>query len=333
MIEEDRKSLGMTIGKAHKIISKWTKDYKKANKNARQLKILLTDGLKIGDGISQQDMGNNHIIMMGMHPYSLSEKDRRMADMDFVKMGTTFFHELAHYEDDVSGRMSKEDAITCISKFHNIDYHKKNWNKMSHEISAEYRGVMSMWAQMEQMYPDDADRLMLERLTEWAKNTNYILKAPKDRFTSKTQVKFLFHRAAIERMNEKKDLPDAFRGCRDEVVQMLTDEYGNIRTEYGPIYEQLAHEPSGREMDLKMAALVLYIHPELYGRYPEIDARELNPKIVFGTDMPESPDEIWNRIKICDDKDIFMEHEKPYEKIGNGITEALEQMERNEMSL
>lgn len=171
MIEEDRKSLGMTIGKAHKIISKWTKDYKKANKNARQLKILLTDGLKIGDGISQQDMGNNHITMMGMHPYSLSEK-----------------------------------------------------------ISAEYRGVMSMWAQMEQMYPDDADRLMLERLTERAKNTNYILKAPKDRFTSKTQVKFLFHRAAIER-------------------------------------------PSGREMDLKMAALVLYIHPELYGRYPEIDAR------------------------------------------------------------
>ena len=103
-------------------------------------------------------------------------------------------------------------------------------------------------------------------------------------------------------------------------------------------------------MDRMMASLVFYLHPELYELYPQIDPKEMEPRVVFGMDIPETREQLWERITPCNNKDIFRSQEgqdiekttpehmgdkgtyqdEDYDEIGRSMSQALDEMERKE---
>lgn len=217
-------------------------------------------------------------------------------DLDFVKLGVTMFHEIGHYERSFK-KPTKELQISELSKFGNAEYYEYNWQNMQHEIDAEYTGIMSMWKKMKEFVPDKADKLMLEHLTDRARNTVYMIRMPKEGFTSKTQINSLFEQAYD---NASRTLPLGFLRSDDEIARMCTTDDKILRLEYAAIYNKLVTPVSGKEMDKMMASIVSYIHPELQETYSTIDFDSLNPSHIFKIPIPETTDEIRKRLGLDD---------------------------------
>ena len=344
----DSTSMGFTMKKAGRLILKKVDMYKKAHQGRVHIDVMFDRGMKVGDGFFEPRADGRHRLIMGIWPYSISDNTTILTNRDILKLDMTAEHELIHHTQYMYDDRLKDDIICEISKCHNIRYYRNNWSRMPHEIDAEFRSTMITIDDMRETYPKiiderihmtEGEAMVLARLTERARNGNYILDPPKEPFSSKMQVRLLFRIAEKNRPNERKGLPLEFLHSNDEVAQMLVDENKIVRPEYIPIYQQLAHEPSGKMMDKKMAALVLHLHPELYERYPQVGPKEMKSSVLFGIDMPETKDEVWNRIVPCNETDIFacsvetLSQEESYEQFGYDMAKKLDGMMNQESSL
>lgn len=294
-------SIDLQNEQAFRLLNTW------ANKNnENKIPIEFSKEIGIGNGNSKFSNRKLQCIEIGIYPLtgSISDRDKIMKDSDFVTIGITMFHEIAHYDQKLSLNISKEILISELSKFGNSQYYHDNWHKLAHEIDAEYTGIITMWEHLDSIYPDDADIFMLDRLADrtMPDKTPYIIQKPENGFQSKEQIEELFEKAYDESLISKRELTPKFLRSGDEIAQLFTYNGSGIRIEYYPFYHQL-QTARGLDADTKMASLVTYIHPELQNEYPELNFAEFDPLLVFGIPMPETREEILNRIELqFDDK-------------------------------
>lgn len=282
-------------------------------KNDADYEIQLLKHTDVGFGGQEPPDEKGHVkITIGIAPYSDLPifKDRRVNDLDVMKLLITEVHELTHLRRETSLDTDDEIEISSLSKCMNKKLYLHNWPRMPHEIDAEYNAVMEVWSVAEELWGDKADTLMFKYLEYRAKNTDYMIDMPKGGFKTKEQVDILFNDAyqkAVEGpMNDghgraMRELPPGYLEEIDELSKMFAeyDETGRravIRYEYIPFRDGLLKSETGAEFDRKVASLVAYIHPELQELYPSLDFKKLDPEIVFGMPMPESPKKIMDRI-------------------------------------
>lgn len=86
---------------------------------------------------------------------------------------------------------------------------------------------------------------------------------------------------------------------------------------------------TGAEFDRKVASLVAYIHPELQELYPSLDFKKLDPEIVFGMPMPESPKEIMDRIYQDEGKEQATDRIRGLRSLISKIAGAAESQNRS----
>lgn len=299
----------MTDGKGFDQIKLWLKPYVQN----KPLKIKFSDRLDMGRGSEKPNRSTEkRQLTIGCMPHSTSVFSRSvaMSDYDFIKISITAFHELAHFDQETSDDTSKEILTSLLSKCYNWKYYRANWEKFPHEINAEYKGVMTVWNRLrdlceERFQGEDAkekgrqmaDQLMLDYLTNKAENFVYIFKVPEDGLQSKEQVEALFEEAYDKSLNEKRDLPQNFKTIEGDVAKLFKPDDKGKYLDYNLFYMQLMNAQTGRELDLKMASLVSYLHPELQDA-SKLDFEELNPKLIFGISMPETSDELKSRLKL-----------------------------------
>lgn len=291
--------------KVFNLLNGWAKSYLQSNNYDMQIRF--NEDIPMGNGTTNEDI---HNITIGIHPVKLNglSKYQQIEDNQFVKIGITMFHELSHHEQKTNDNIPKEIILSDLSKYGNLQYYKKNWYQMPHEIDAEYGGVMQMWSKLKGEFPDKADRLMLDHLTYRAENTLYMINMPEEGFTSREQIDTLFDQAYDRSLSERfeedvcyRKLPSGFLRSDDEVAKLLTNNDRTPRLEYVHIYQQLITPNTGSHMDTMMSSLVSIIHPELQEKYPAIDFDELNPAKVFGIPVLETTDEIRKRLNLHDD--------------------------------
>lgn len=284
----------MQNNKVFQLFKAWTKSYSTDNKN--EIKLIFDENTPMGFGSCNKD---ENIITVGIEPYkrNLISKYQPIKDSDFIRMGVTLFHELTHYEQKTQDNAVKEITISELSKYGNPDYYLYNHHRLLHEIDAEHTGIMTMWGRLSEIYPNKADKLMLDHLTDRVTNTVYMIDQPKEGFTSREQVETLFEQAYD---NSVRELPPGFLRSDDETAHMLTTEDRVLRPEYAAIYNKLTAPPSGEAMDKMMSSLVSYIHPELQETYPDIDFDKLEPSHIFKVQMPETSEEIRDRLDLDD---------------------------------
>lgn len=316
---ENNISLNMNNGRAFELLRSWLEPYAK-NKH---LKFDFTRKLDMGNGyespntkkktLLQNENKDLHTIYIGIDPHSTSifSRSKLMSDYDFIKISITAFHELAHFDQETSDNASKEILTSLLSKCYNWKYYRANWEKFPHEINAEYKGVMTVWNRLQDLCEERfqgedakekgrqmADQLMLDYLTNKAENFVYIFEVPEGGLQSKEQVEALFEEAYNKSLNEKRDLPQNFLRMEGDVAKLFQSDEENKYLDYNPFYMQLMNAKTGRELDLKMASLVSYLHPELQDVHSKLDFNELDPKLIFGIPMPETPDELKKRLKL-----------------------------------
>lgn len=286
-------------------LADWKLDYRQNE----YINLRLTDEETLGDGITRYHENLDAVDMyVGIYPLSASlfERYKPIKDSDFVKMGVTFFHEMAHYQDHVSENTNTNVMISDLSVQHNNKYYHTVHHKLPHEIKAEYSGVMSMWSALESEWPDAADRLMFDYLdyrTEKSERVRklYMIERPEGGFQSKQQVKDLFNAAYEESLTGKRHLPDTFLTFDDDTSRLLaTDDGRSVRTEYVPVYMELLKADTGMDTDHMMASLVSHIHPELQDMYAQIDFEKLEPAEIFESPVPETTEEIRSRLGYRD---------------------------------
>lgn len=245
------------------------------------------------------------IIKTPLSSSSLFNRYKQISDADFVKTGVTLFHELAHYAQNKSEDTAEEIRISDLSKYHNNNYYYSCWNNLPHEINAEYIGVMSMWNVLEDEYPNVADKLMLDYLSDRA-SANYMIQLPDEGFQTKEQVELFFEAAYETAVNGPRKLPPEFLHFEDEVPDLLTDEYHNMSSGYVLVANRLLSTNPGSITDKMMASLVAHLHPELQASYKQIDFKDLDPLAVFGHSLPETTEESRDRLGIgLDGHDSF----------------------------
>ncbi len=295
-------SLNLKSNQTFKLYNDWSSEYLEHTDDT--IHISFSDSFSIGSGSTKHNINNNsYQIQIGIAPISLSIFKRRQMinDLDFIRIGVTMFHEFAHYDQNSSNNTSKEILISDLSKYKNVSYYEQNWSKFPHEIDAEYTGVMSMWEHLKDIYPDNADILILEYITYRATKTDYIFKIPEEGLQSKDQVEMLFEKAYDDSLITSRKLSVEFFRSYDEIAQLFTNNACVLRSEYYPFYRQIQIAKTGQETDLKMASLVSYIHPELQKVYPLLDFSKLNPSSIFGISIPETRKDILDRIEILSD--------------------------------
>lgn len=265
----------------------------------------------LGSGsLKHSTVNGSYEIEIGIAPLSTSflAQNKTVDDLNFVKLGIVMFHEFAHYDHNTSEEISKDILLSDLSKFQNNQYYEFNWSVLPHEIDAEYTGVISMWMHLKDSYPNEADKLMTKRLTDRARTTKYILSVPDGGFQSKEQITQMFEDAYDCSLNSKRIFPSGFLRFDDEISRLFTTEDRVLRAEYQPFYRQLVEAQTGKELDLKMASLVSYLHPDLQPMYPRLNFKELNPKSVFGIFMPETVEEIRTRIDMSQTFSLFSDN-------------------------
>ena len=281
----------MQNNKVFRLFKIWTDTY--LDEHNTKIKLVFDETLSMGFGNCNED---KNTITIGIEPYkrNLLSKYQQVKDSDFVKMGVTLFHELTHHIQNMDN-ISKDIQMSMLSKHGNPNYYYHNHQSLLHEIDAEYTGIMTMWGRLSEIYPDKADRLMLEHLTGRATDTVYMIGLPKEGFQSRKQVETLFEQAYD---NASRELPPGFLRSDDETARMLTTKDRVLCPEYAPIYNKLT--AAGDHMDEMMASLVSYIHPELQDTYSDIDFDELDPSHIFKIPMPETSEEIRDRLNMDD---------------------------------
>lgn len=257
----------------------------------------LSPNTEIGYGTFKRSIDKPYEIKVGISPYSKSFIKRNVIakDLDFVRAGTTMFHEFAHYE-QYKVQDNTEILISDLSKQGNIEYYKHNWTMLPHEIDAEYSGVMSEWDYLENVFPAVADELIENYLKYRTENTKYMIELQENSVISKECIEQLFEMAYDRSLIDRRTIPNNFLRSGDEVAQIFTFEDKTLRREYEPFYRQLQTAGTGQEIDAKMASLVSYLHPNLQDLYSGLDFNKLRPESVFRIPMPESRDEIIARI-------------------------------------
>lgn len=310
-IESEKNILNLTMNDVMIIMKKINETYRQ--KNSTDYEIQLSRRTDVGFGGQKPPDEKGHIkITIGIAPYSDLPifKDRQVNDLDIMQLLITEVHELTHLRRETSLDTDDEIEISSLSKCMNKKLYLHNWPRMPHEIDAEYNAVMEVWSVAEELWGDRADTLMFKYLEHRAKNTDYMIGIPEGGFQTKEQVDALFNDAyqkAVEGpMNDgygraMRELPPGYLEEKDELSKMFAeyDETGRkaiIRYEYIPFRDGLLKSKTGAEFDRKVASLVAYVHPELQELYPSLDFKKLDPEIVFGVPMPESPKEIMDRI-------------------------------------
>lgn len=210
-----------------------------------------------------------------------------------------------------SNNTPKEILISDLSKFNNPQYYRKCWNTFPHEIDAENSGVMTMRSKLESEFGTQANDFILEYLEHRSGETLYMFHESELQSCSKNHVNDLFETAYDQSLTNKRSLPHGFLRYQDEVAQLLTDKDHNLRPEYVPIFNKLIITENGAELDLRMASLVSYLHPELQDMYPQLDFKELHSSSVMGITMPETSEEIKARILPIDNSILFSTNEYP----------------------
>lgn len=283
-------------------------EWKLGHPQGKNISLELIDDETLGNGfIRYFDHTDAADLYIGIYPLSTSIFKRHIPikDSDFVIMGVTFFHEMAHYKEHILG---ETDVImnSDLSVQYNKDYYHTMHHKLPHEIKAEYSGVMSMWSALESEWPDAADRLMFDYLDYRTEKTGqtrklYMIERPDEGFQSKQQVKDLFNEAYEKALTEKRSLPDAFLTYDGDTSRILaTDDGRGVRTEYVSVYMELLKADTGMDTDQMMASLVSHVYPELQSMYTGLDFEKLEPDKVFHTPIPETADEIRSRLGYKD---------------------------------
>lgn len=280
----------MQIRQMTKLFDAWSEPYLN-----NEITLKYDPTVEIGFGSTNSEQQE---IIVGIKPFGNGpiSSFRQIPDKYFVKAGIVLFHELTHHIQNTD-KASKDIQMSMLSKHGNSDYYYHNHQSLLHEIDAEYTGIMTMWGRLSEIYPNKADRLMLDHLTDRVTNTVYMIDPPKEGFTSRKQVETLFEQAYD---NAFRELPPGFLRSDDETARMLTTEDRVLRPEYAAIYNKLTAPPSGEAMDKMMSSLVSYIHPELQETYPDIDFDKLEPSHIFKVQMPETSEEIRDRLDLDD---------------------------------
>lgn len=276
------------------LLTAWSESY--IQKQNETILFSLSPSMKIGSGSFERFIDKPYEIEVGISPYSKSFMKRYIPvrDLDFSRACVTIYHEFAHYE-QYKAQSDTEILASDLSKHGNTEYYKYNWNIMPHEIDAEYSGVISAQKHLRDTFSNNADELIEQYLRYRAENMKYMIKVP-DGSISEKGIEELFEKAYDRSMTNKRIIPSNFLRSGDEAAQMFTFEDGTLRREYELFYRQLQTAGTGQEMDMKMASLVSYLHPDLQGLYPGLNFTVLKPESVFGIPMPESRDEIMARI-------------------------------------
>lgn len=253
---------------AMKKLLSWKSDYF----HTESVDLKFVNDIMLGEGMMRYyEHSDSADMYIGISPLSISFFDRYMpiTDSDFVLMGVTFFHEMAHYQDHISDHTDTNVLISDLSVQYNIDYYHSTHHKLPHEIKAEYRGIMSMWSVLENEYPEHADSLMFDYLNYRTMHSNrtrklYVIERPDDGFQSKQQVKDLFDDVYEKSLINKRKLPNGFLASSDDASCLIATNDGcAVRTEYVPIYLKLLKAETGTAVDQMMASLVTHIHPDL----------------------------------------------------------------------
>lgn len=312
----------MTYVLAVEKLKHWTDEY--MSDYSKTVDIIYDKNEILGKGNTQyDDNGIPTNVIVGIFPLSASFPERYfpIKDSDFVKLGTTMFHEFSHCRRSMSDLTPKEILISDLSKCHNKDYYYAVHHLLPHEIDAEYSGVMSMWSALENEYPDIADQLMFDYLdyrTAGSEKTKklYMVERPDDGFQSKQQVKDLFNKAYEKSLTGKRNFPDTFLSYDGDTSKLLATNDGNsVRTEYALVYLELLKSKTGIDTDRKMASLVSYVHPELQNKYTALNFEELGPDKIFDMPMPETTEEVRTRLGYTDS---FTEGVNYVTKLENG---------------
>lgn len=276
----------------------WAKEY--LGPDYKKVNLLFNASVDMGCGLTKYKLYPSAELHIGVSPLSASFLNRHMPiNKDaFVRIGTTIFHELAHYKHTTSDKTPKEVLISDLSKCGNAAYYKRVWSTLPHEINAEYSGIMSMWSALEANYPKEAEELMLDHLIFKTTNTKYIFKMPDDGFKSKAHVKDLFNGAYEMSLTGKRKLPDNFLRMDIDIIKLISNNGYSIDPEYESFYNQISKAQTGAELDKMMASLVTHLYPELQEFYPQLDFKELDSSAVFGMPMPETTEESRARLGI-----------------------------------
>ena len=331
--------LKLTSGQARDIIEDLSDAYTESNTLESPLFIDFDDDLSVTRAKTVCKDGS-YTIILGMKELSSANEDTPVKDMDFLKAAVSLYHEIAHYEDGAMTGKTKRDLITEFWTHGNKDNYFHNWSIIPYEIRAEHKGVMSAWEHVRQIWPTKADDLMIKRLTERADTSNYMIKvskgSPNNKFQSEDQVNELFEEALKQAPDKKHSLSDGFLFSTDEIAQMMTIEPGVLDPKYAPFYLNLSYKQSGESFDRKMASLVAYIHPTREDLYPEFNSDDLDPEMLFGMPVPETSEEIGNRIIPQTESDLFCSIEQApvdkwdHEQIGQELEGILDQMNEAE---
>lgn len=333
------KSYPLTNEKAFDFLYKWSNEYLNG-KNCNEVQF--TRKHWMGEGKTVHDNPNDpYNIEVGIYPLvdlatadSILAKHLPMKKANFVKIGTTTFHELTHFTDETSKDTMKELLISDLSKCHNKEYYLQNWHKFPHEIKTEHRAIISMREKLKELYPSRdkfVDKLILEYVTNKTTPKDerskplYPIKKPVDGFKSFEQVESLFNEAFDQSLNGKRNkFTIAFFRSNNQVAMLLADKNGITYPGYQPFVDKLQYAKTGKERDLMMASLVSYLHPSLQKMYPELDFEELRPEAVFGIPIPEIPED--SRIRPFLKKDFFDEEEKrKTESFTKGVLQITDQ--------
>lgn len=292
--------------KVIKQFDSWIDEYMIANHI--KMKLQYDPDRKIVSGTTKHE-NNKHQIVLGTSDSSIGNINNFgwMSEQDFVKLGVTLFHELAHCDQHIQDT-SKEILLSDLSKYKNADYYINNWHIMQHEIDAEYNGIISMWEKLDEMYPNKSDKLMFDylRYREYDEENGekvYIIKEPDEGYQSREQVHELFEQAYEDAAAQPKRfgiMSLAAQRDRNEIARLFLTENRVPIPEYTRFSNMIETAHNGYESDVMMASIVSYIHPELQDEYPELDFRELEPHKIFGIYMPETIGEARERLGYDD---------------------------------
>lgn len=280
--------LKLNIKRGTDILRSWSTSFIQNNDT-----MIFSNKLPIGSGKTQR-YDDKILITVGIGSLQTNIPGyyHHLDDIDFITIGTTMFHEFAHYKCMTENKSSKEIQMSDLSKYNNMSYYDYNHDIMPHEIEAEYSGVTTMWDYLNHLSPKYADELMFNHLTRRTTETIYSFPHPDGGFTSREQVENLFEDAYEKSLTSKRILPSGYLKMTDEISMMLSDGTGFPRREYAQIYNDLAVNCT----DEKMASLVSYLHPELQKLYPDVDFDKISPEHIFKCPISETPDEIKARI-------------------------------------
>lgn len=292
--------------RAFKSFKKWTTDYIKTRHTS--IKLRYDPDMKIVTGMTD-NKDNSYEIILGIADSSIKNIGTFgwMKEQDFVKLGVTLFHELAHCDQHIQDT-SKEILLSDLSKYKNADYYINNWHIMQHEIDAEYKGIMLMWEKLDETYPDKSDKLMFDylRYREYDEENGkkiYIIKEPDEDYQSREQVQELFEQAYEDAAAQPKRfgiMALAAQRDRNEIARLFLTENRVPIPEYTRFSNMIETAHNGHESDVMMASIISYIHPELQDDYPGLDFKELEPYKIFGIQMSETIGEARERLGYDD---------------------------------